>query len=335
MRRAGVVQVVHDHDAAAPRWPARRAVRPPRPGSPRRRPRPAVQAGPLRPDPALAAADVRRRSPAASAVARSAAAAGVPVRRCHHGGDAGAAAPRPPPGSALAFGSSGRPTAARTRSDSGPSRQRSPYAAHRTESTRAPPSAPVEAGGEPAGLGREAATCRSPASAVKTSTCGSPRSTTSASRLATSASSGLPADEGTLVAQARPGARRVQRTEQLVRLDRVTLPLQPQRQQPTPRRPRAGSRRLVGRAGVDGTDGGRVGQAGRGVHGVADDGVLEGGLDAGDDLTGVDADPQARPGRRRRARRRAPGAPPAAWPARPGPHAPGRPRGPPARRRRP
>ena len=53
----------------------------------------------------------------------------------------------------------------------------------------------------------------------------------------------LAADERPLVAQARPGAGRVERTEQLVRLDRLALALEPQRQQPPPRQPRAGSRR--------------------------------------------------------------------------------------------
>ncbi len=49
---------------------------------------------------------------------------------------------------------------------------------------------------------------------------------------------------------------------------------------------------LVRLAGVDRTDRGRVGQPGRGVDGVADDRVLQRGLDAGDHLAGVDPDPQ-------------------------------------------
>ncbi|PSK66449.1 hypothetical protein B0E53_01544 [Micromonospora sp. MH33] len=45
---------------------------------------------------------------------------------------------------------------------------------------------------------------------------------------------GLPAHEGRLVAEAGPGARRVQQAEQLVRLDRLALALEPQRAQRPP-----------------------------------------------------------------------------------------------------
>ncbi|RAO59942.1 hypothetical protein PSN01_02508 [Micromonospora saelicesensis] len=44
--------------------------------------------------------------------------------------------------------------------------------------------------------------------------------------------------------------------------------------------------------GVDGPDRGGVGEPGGGVHRVADDRVLDGGLDARDDVAGVQSDPQ-------------------------------------------
>jgi hypothetical protein len=102
---------------------------------------------------------------------------------------------------------------------------------------------------------------------------------------------GVPPDERRLVAQARPGARGVQQPEQLVRLDRFALALQPQRPQPPPGGDVPAARRGA-LARVDGADGGRVGQPGRGVHRVADDRVLQSGLYPRDHLAGVEPDAQ-------------------------------------------
>src|SRR5262249_34140027 len=64
-------------------------------------------------------------------------------------------------------------------------------------------------------------------------------------------------DERRLVAQTRPGAGRVEQAEQLERLDRVALALQPQRaQRPPGGEPSRGRRRV--RPGVDRTDRGSV-----------------------------------------------------------------------------
>jgi hypothetical protein len=79
--------------------------------------------------------------------------------------------------------------------------------------------------------------------------------------------------------------------EQLVRLDWLPLAFQPQRPQLSPGRDVPGGRRRA-RPGVHRADGGGVGQPGGGVDGVADDRVLQRGLDAGHHLAGVEPDPQ-------------------------------------------
>jgi hypothetical protein len=80
--------------------------------------------------------------------------------------------------------------------------------------------------------------------------------------------------------------------EQLERRDRLAFALEPQ----GPQLPPGGDVPGAGagpRARVDPADRGRVGQPGGGVHRVADDRVLDRGLDAGHHLAGVQADPQA------------------------------------------
>ncbi len=133
-----------------------------------------------------------------------------------------------------------------------------------------------------------------PASPVTMIVAGLPLSVTSRLAPTSRATSRLAADERRLVTEPElSGARRAQR-HQLVGGDRLALALQPQRRERAPGRERhRGDGRVA--AGEDRADRGRVRQPRGGVHGVADDGVGEGRLHAGQHLAGVEPDPQPEP----------------------------------------
>ncbi len=196
--RGGVVQVVDDHDQRRLGGQRGQQVghRAGTASASRRRAR--------RPAPLQPGVAARRRVAVpeqGQAALRAAAAAARPARRSHDAGHAGAAAPRPRPGSTAARTASGRPIATRTRSASGASRHRSPKAAHRTDSTRRaarPPSRTRRRAGPTSAANR---VLPSPASAVKTSTRGLAAVDHLGQPARDPGQLGLPPDERRLVAQ--------------------------------------------------------------------------------------------------------------------------------------
>ena len=296
-------------------------------------------AGPLAPGRTTPRSRAARRSRAAlsSRSAGDRRAAAAPGGAGQALGRAGAAAPRPTgAGDPGRCRRGGRPIAARTRSASG--REPAPLAergtAHRQHpragARGVPAGADVVAGGEAARPRRRTGSCRCPASAVKTSIRGSPRSIDLGEPAGDPAQLGLAADERRLVAEAGAGARgvvqaRAARTPRPARRLPLSRSGRSCRQDGHPpggggggrrrRRPRRSAAASASRAAV-------LTVSPMTVYSIA-------GLHPGDDRAGVEPDPQARAGRRRRARRRAPGAPPAASTARPARPARRRPRAPP------